>query len=221
LKGLLNQKFEDYSSGISIGKKLEDIIIDRIENGPTQEYLNYYHRINEELREVVEKISTELKETGLNSLAIPPTVASSSLEKKKDQPGLRYDLSHKMVATRAGLGWIGKTDLFISKKFGPRLRLTSILVKEEIPLCGRPIEKSRCGKCNVCVEKCPAGAATGELWNINLDRDIFFNVFKCSDNCSSITKRLLNADERICGICVSVCPIGRKNKLMNNALYGI
>ena len=33
----------------------------------------------------------------------------------KSLPNLRYDISHKMVATRAGLGWIGKTDLFVSK----------------------------------------------------------------------------------------------------------
>jgi epoxyqueuosine reductase QueG len=115
-----------------------------------------------------------------------------------------------MVATRAGLGWIGKTDLLISKKFGPRLRLVTILLDRDPGTTAVPIDKSKCGKCNICVEKCPAQAANGMLWNIKVHRDLFFNAFKCREKCGELARQKLNVDERICGLCVSVCPIGRK-----------
>jgi epoxyqueuosine reductase QueG len=117
-----------------------------------------------------------------------------------------------MVATRAGLGWIGKTDLFISKKIGPRLRLVSILVKSALIAKSKPVDKSRCGTCNLCVEICPAKAANGLFWNINVKREDFFDPWKCRKQCAEFGKTKLGLDVRICGMCVAVCPVGQKKK---------
>lgn len=116
-----------------------------------------------------------------------------------------------MVATRAGLGWIGKTDLFISKEFGPRFRLISLLINQRPDKHVDPINKSRCGTCTICVDKCPAQAANGLLWNTETHRDTFFNAHKCRDKCGELAKQRLNVDKRICGLCISVCPIGKRN----------
>jgi epoxyqueuosine reductase QueG len=113
-----------------------------------------------------------------------------------------------MVATRAGMGWIGKTDLFISKQYGPRLRLVSILIKTPVSPKSKPINKSRCGSCNICIEKCPAKAANGLLWNINVKREEFFDAWKCRRQCAEFGSTRFNMDVRICGICVAVCPVG-------------
>ena len=51
----------------------------------------------------------DLLKIGIDSVAIKPTSAINSKAAKLHYPTLTYDLSHKMVATRAGLGWIGKT----------------------------------------------------------------------------------------------------------------
>jgi epoxyqueuosine reductase QueG len=211
LNGLIAIKYRDYQYGISIGKRLDDKIIDPIVNGPTLAYYEYYNQINNELAEKAIEIKNELQKININALIIKPTVSTSSDEFKDYLKNLTADISHKMVATRAGLGWIGKTDLFISKRFGPRLRLVSILVDKKPDHDFNPINESRCGKCNICVEKCPAQAATGELWNINVHRDTFFDAHKCREKCGQLAKERLNVDKRICGICVSVCPIGTKN----------
>lgn len=205
LKGLLNKEFNKYSCGISIGKKLDDKIVDAIANGPTLEYYDHYHNINRELDEISTQITKGLKCHGINCLNIVPTISTTGDELKD----LRYKISHKMIATRAGLGWIGKSDLFISKKFGSRLRLVSILLEKPIEIFAKTIDKSRCGNCNICVDKCPAKAANGKLWNIHIDRDEFFNAHKCREKCAELAKIYLNKDIRICGICVSVCPIGK------------
>jgi epoxyqueuosine reductase len=215
LHGLLAAKFNGFSYGISIGMRLNDDILDRVKDGPTREYLNHYTEINHHLLAISEKIAFNLNDIGINAYVIKPTVTATPAAFDLGMPTLRYDISHKMVATRAGLGWIGKTDLFISKKFGARLRLTSILIDRKITPKSKPIDKSRCGNCSICVEKCPAQAATDQLWDINTDRDLFFDAFKCREKCSEFGRTHLKTDKRICGICVAVCPIGRENNPEN------
>ena len=210
LRGLLHPKFSNYIFGISIGKKLDDSILDKLIDGPTLEYYEHYNNINKELAELTNKIQKDLHNIKINSILIKPTISLGSSDNRKYLKSLSYDISHKMVATRAGLGWIGKTDLLISKKFGPRLRLVTILLDHDPGVTAIPIDKSNCGKCNICVIKCPAQAANGMLWSIRTHRDLFFNAFKCRDKCGELAKQRLNVDERICGLCVSVCPIGKK-----------
>ncbi len=205
LSGLLDKKFDGFSYGISIGRKLDVNIIDGIKDAPTLEYLHHYDEINKQLKVASEQIACDLQKFGISALVIVPTNPVNY----QYTSTLRYEISHKMVATRAGLGWIGKTDLFISKEFGARLRFVSILIDKEINPEEKPIHKSKCGKCTICVKKCPAKAATGQLWDINTDRDVFFDAFKCREKCSELAGVHLKVDRRICGICVAVCPIGR------------
>jgi epoxyqueuosine reductase QueG len=209
LKGLLISEFNQYPYGISIGRRLDNNIVDAIKNGPTLEYYNHYKEINAELNDLSTNICEELKKEKINCINIVPTVPTTSDEFKPYLKTLRYKVSHKMVATRSGLGWIGKTDLFISKDFGARVRLVSILMDTPVKITASSIDKSKCGKCDACVKKCPAQAANGTLWNINTDRDVFFDAHKCREKCGELAKLLLNKDSRICGICVSVCPIGK------------
>jgi len=210
MTGLINQKFKGSNFGISIGRQLNSQIIDSIIHGPTKEYYAHYAQINEDLKQLTVRISKDLNNNGIESINIEPTVNNSELDTTYSKT-LRTDLSHKMVATRAGLGWIGKTDLFVSKKFGPRLRLVSILISTPVKSKSRPIEKSRCGKCSLCVDICPANAANGKLWDVTVEREDFFDPWKCRKQCAEFGKQKLGLDVRICGMCVAVCPIGQKS----------
>lgn len=203
--------YANYRYAISIGQKLEDEIINDIKIGPTKEYNALYQKVNYELSNTINLISRSLDNTGINNLPIQPTVDDKDLEESYFDT-LRMPFSHKFAATRAGIGWIGKTDLLITKKFGPRVRLATILFNsDEFEIWdANPINESQCGNCSICVNSCPAGAANGEMWNINIDRDEFYDAFKCRSKCRELTKLLLDIDNSICGICVSVCPIGRK-----------
>lgn len=210
LTGLLQKKFIGFNYGISIGRKLDYEIVDRVIKGPTQEYYSHYRQINKDLTILIKKISADLNKNDIETLNIDPTVSTSELDSIYFKT-LRTDLSHKMVATRAGLGWIGKTDLFISKEFGPRLRLVSILLKTPLKSKLKVVDTSCCGTCSICVDICPAKAANGKLWNITVDREEFFDPWKCRDQCAEFGRIRLGIDARICGICVAACPIGQKN----------
>jgi epoxyqueuosine reductase len=210
LSGLLNRKYADYSYAISIGKKLNDAIINELEgSGPTKKYYDHYREINKELEELLNNISAKLKAINIDSVIIRPTFEDSELDDAYFKT-LITDFSHKMAATRAGLGWIGKTDLFVSEKYGPRLRLATVLTNAELPASMSPCDESRCGSCDICVAKCPAKAANGISWNIGTERNSFFDAFKCRDKCRELAKNNLDVNVSICGICVSVCPIGKR-----------
>jgi epoxyqueuosine reductase QueG len=210
LSGLLNERFEGFTHGIIIGKRLDDDIIDSIKTGPTPEYWKMYNDTNIYLSGLVTGLAAKINKMGVRGLAILPT--SSRVDRSPDYARtLRHDFSHKMVGTRAGLGWIGKSDLFVSRKFGPRLRLASILVDYPLVPLDPPIDKSRCGKCNVCVEACPAGAISGKLWDTKVDRDEYYDAFKCQKKAMELSRAATGQDDHeICGICISVCPLGRK-----------
>lgn len=212
LNGLLANGSDEYQFGISIGKKLDDKIIDSICNGPTSEYQQHYNLINDQLIQVARNIKKELKNVKIDSIVVEPTISKNPEELNKYFKTLTADVSHKMVATRAGLGWIGKTDLFISNDFGPRLRLISLLINQKPEQISAPVEKSKCGKCKVCVIKCPAQAANGLLWDIHTHRDKFFDAQKCKQKCSELSKQRLKKDQLLCALCVSVCPMGKKKK---------
>lgn len=211
LTGLIDKKFDGYNYGISVGLKLDKEIVDNIIDGPTRKYYDHYRHINEKLAFLTQRISGDLNKNNIETINIEPTIPSDMRDSHYFKT-LRAEISHKMVATRAGLGWIGKTDLFISDKFGPRLRLVSILLKNKVTPESEPIDKSRCGRCNICVDICPAKAANGILWDITTERAKFFDAWKCRKQCVEFGKKRFGFDARVCGICVSACPIGQKQE---------
>ena len=209
LSGLLHPKWDEYSYGISLIRKLDDSIIDNIKNGPTMEYHHHYNDINNELDKKTVEIISLLKINSIRAVKVKPTVEESDLDGNYKRT-LRYPFSHKMVATRAGLGWIGKTDLLVTDRFGPRIRLASVLVSSRISVTGKPINESLCGECNLCVINCPAQAATGKLWNDTIDRDEFYDPFRCRNFCRKISEEEIRKEISLCGICISVCPKGKR-----------
>ncbi|MEI7615432.1 MAG: 4Fe-4S double cluster binding domain-containing protein [Actinomycetota bacterium] len=215
IKELLIGDLSDYKYCIVIGKKLDSTIIDTVKNGPTFEYLELYNRVNAELNQIGLELSGYLHSKKIPNKLIKPTGISKDV-KNYNPRTLTYYFSHKMAATRAGLGWIGKTDLMVTKKFGPRVRFVSVLLKDHIQKNGIPIEKivvpiikSSCGSCSICIELCPAKAGNGKEWDINTDRDSFFNAYSCMEKCRELSFKNLGKNETICGICVEACPIGK------------
>jgi epoxyqueuosine reductase QueG len=211
LNGLLEDSLKQLPYGIAIGKRLDDGILDAIVGGPTMEYYQHYHETNRQLTQLSEKIARDLNREGIESLCMEPTIPTDKLDTEYYRT-LRAKLSHKMVATRAGLGWIGKTDLFVSRILGTRLRLVSILTSTPLEAENSHVDKSRCGTCRICVDACPAKAANGLLWDITIEREQFFDAHKCREMCRRFGEERLGKDARVCGICVSVCPLGAIRK---------
>lgn len=184
---------------VSIGVALNPSVVAEIRNGPTAKYYSEYCRVNALLWRLAKHCANLI--TGCGYHAIP-----------KEPTGVGIDtgtqstvLPHKTVATRAGLGWIGKSALLITQEYGSALRITTVLTDAELQTAS-PVNDSFCGDCVSCVESCPGRAASGKDWNINSRRDSFFDAFACAEAAREQALAQIGIDDSICGICISVCP---------------
>ena len=95
--------------------------------------------------------------------------------------------------------------MFLSEKYGSRIRLATVLT--DMPLVvTRPIIENGCGDCTVCMRACPAGAIYGELPKTNGERN--FDAEKCSKYMKEHFQDIGRGS--VCGVCIKVCP---KNNL--------
>ena len=93
---------------------------------------------------------------------------------------------HKTAATAAGLGWIGKTALFVSPEFGPAVRLATVFTDLDLP-AGEPVTEGRCGDCTDCVDACPAGCGRDVAWRAGMRRDELFDASACRHHMTQYT----------------------------------
>lgn len=195
--------FQKLSFGISVGIKLDDEIIESIENKPTVEYADLYRKVNKDLDLIAENVRKYIEGKGFIAYVVPAS-------KIVDDKNLKGEISHKTIARIAGIGWQGKSLLIINPEFGPRFRMVTILTDMQLEP-DKPI-KNKCSNCNICKVSCPAGAIKGVKL---LDRDYYENreeavdVKKCFEKlCEFNLMDCINAT--VCGVCVKVCPWGRK-----------
>jgi epoxyqueuosine reductase QueG len=190
-----------YPFGISIVLAYPGDVIKNISDSPTMDYYNEYHRLNNILDSLANLCADYIKEQGYH--AYPQTVSST-----KEYGIYRTIMPHKTVAVNAGLGWIGKSALFITGPYGSAVRLTSVLT--DAPLeCNKPMLLPKCGGCSRCVEACPGKAISGRIWSPGLEREDFFDAMACRKKARELADRHLDKKITLCGKCIEVCPYTR------------
>lgn len=124
----------------------------------------------------------------------------------QDEETLSSCFAHKTAATLAGLGWVGKNDLLVTRAAGPLLE-TAVVLCAEGPSAGEPVTRSMCGSCSACVEACPAGALRGGTWEPGTGRDTLIDAFACDRYRRSFIGEL--GRKHACGLCAVACPVTR------------
>lgn len=156
-----------------------------------------------EARERLDEVLVELEKLFQKesiSYYIPPVAQT-------DEKELKAPFSFKYSAVNAGLGWIGKNDVLITKEYGPRIRLSAILIDYNVS-CGTPITESLCpDACNRCVDICPYHALSGKQWNISMERSELIDFHKCNKKRSLLIEKL--GRKNSCGLCMVICPYGK------------
>lgn len=125
---------------------------------------------------------------------------------QRDEKELLAPFSFKYAAVRAGIGWIGKNDVVITERYGPRVRLSAVLI--DAPLTyGEPVMESRCpDDCVRCVEACPCKALYGVKWDAARLRSELIDYHRCNQMRSAYIQRL--GRKNACGRCLAACPFG-------------
>ncbi|MGI6604462.1 MAG: epoxyqueuosine reductase [Firmicutes bacterium] len=202
LTGLVPKPYQELTRGISLAVKLSDVIVDELLIGPTLTYYQHYETVNQLLDQIAHRLSRELEKRGARALPVP----SSQVV---DTENLRGLFQHKTAATRAGLGWIGRSALLVTPEFGPRVRLATVITDLPLPV-GEPIVESRCGECHACLDACPGGAVVGEKWALGKAREEIYNARRCLDWKAEHYRHI--AGGKVCGVCVRVCPWGKSGR---------
>ncbi len=183
--------------GVCIGMALAPRIVADIENGPTTAYAAEYDRVNALLQRLADEGAAFLESRGHHAVALRATLA------RLDPANLATPLPHKTVATRAGMGWIGKCELLVNATYGTAIRYITVLTDAPLPL-GTPVESCHCGPCTACVDVCPAEAASGRAWEPGLKREDFFDAVACYEE--AVRQGAKAGGRIICGICIAACP---------------
>ncbi len=183
---------------VTIAVKLPDAILKTIADKPTIEYFHEYRSANALLDSMAFKLSRFIEKKGYNAF---PIGASQSMP----NDSYRGIFSHKEGARKSGLGFIGKNCLLITKEYGSKVRLISVLTDMELT-SERPIIENGCGDCEICKKACPGGAISGISYNPSLTREDFFSAEKCSHNMKNYKDIGRGA---VCGICIKVCPYNK------------
>ncbi|MGE5627896.1 MAG: epoxyqueuosine reductase [Solirubrobacterales bacterium] len=89
-------------------------------------------------------------------------------------------LPHKKIAMMAGLGWIGKSNLLVTRKYGSAICMSSVLTNIPVSAENKGLIMPECGECTICQDNCPSGAIKGTIWEIGMDRSLIVDVNKCS-----------------------------------------
>ena len=182
---------------ISYTIPLSNAIIDQIDLSPTHTYFHHYRSVNALIDHLSLRVGRLLAKEGFKYVPIP---ASQSVN------GLQGIFSHKYAAILSGLGYVGKSGLFISTENGPRVRLGTILTDYEFKT--QDIESvCLCGDCRICVSSCPAMAITGEIWEPNQERESIIDAQACSQYMKQKFQHIGRGS--VCGICMKVCPKGK------------
>lgn len=113
-------------------------------------------------------------------------------------------------AAKAGLGWIGKNGMLISKEFGSYTFLAELVVNAELAY-DEPFTKSFCGSCTACMQACPTNAITKPCV-VDAGKCISYQTIEHRGELSGSLHGWLFG----CDICQQACPWNKKAKMVNH-----
>jgi len=195
----VQERLKSTPYAITLGIRLSDAVMNEVREGPTKNYFHHYRTVNAYLDMCALKCVIFLQREGYDAVAIPASQTTN-------EAGFAGGFQHETAANLAGLGFIGKSGLFITEGYGPRVRFATVLTNCRFP--GKELKEPQCGSCSLCARKCPCGAITGKAWTKGTSRDDIVDAALCSKHMKD--KYEMTGRGAVCGICVSVCPFGKR-----------
>lgn len=192
---------ENARSIVSIAYKLNYA---SIQNLPTTRsaYMLEHDYANKHLDRASQRLARFLEGQGFDAVAFDAG-AGFYHEAGKAPKRFAADFSHKHAATACGLGKFGLNNLVLSPRWGPRMRLVSVVTDAQLEY-DRPFEGNPCltTECEKCIEICPVHAL--DDWRGKYDPETGWGMDKrrCYDYIFTTLKG------QRCGLCIKACPVG-------------
>ncbi len=172
-------------------------IIEELLEGPSNTYLHYYRAVNTLIDDLSIRLSAMLELRGYETFPVPSSQRTGTER-------LNSIFPHRIAAYLAGIGWIGKSGCLITQRYGPRIRLGTVLTSAPLQV-DKPLDIS-CGKCNLCMQTCPAQAIKGVTFTPDTPLTERFKPELCDQYQNKVRDRF---GKRVCGLCLAACPSGK------------
>jgi epoxyqueuosine reductase len=186
-----------YPRAVSIAVIFPRAIVQELLRGPSHTYLYEYNILNVRLDDIALRLSNFLQKAGYASCPVPAS-------QRNGGDRLQSIFSHRLAARLAGLGWIGKNCCLVTPRYGPRVRLVTVLTGAPFATAS-PLARD-CGDCTACVDACPPGAIKGQPFAPDQPLSDRFNAAACTTYKDKVRDRW---GKRCCGLCLASCPVGR------------
>ena len=185
--------FPDFKYGISLVLKLPKSCIQFLIDDDYHSYWSQFHHQVAVLKEISLDTEQLIKDNGYGAFAL--TMERNEIDMEK----LLSKLPYKTLATSSGLGWIGRSALFVTKDYGSAVALSSILTDMPLEVVS-PITDSFCDECEECQKACPVDAINPTKWNSRLTREDIIDIKTCGEYVIEQYKAGLG-----CSKCLSNC----------------
>ncbi len=166
-------EFESLPYAVSLVRKLPRKAIELLMEDEFRAYWKIFHSEVDELTRIALEAEQLIKDNGHNAFAMTMKRNECDMEK------LLSKIPYKTLATSSGLGWIGRSALFVCEEYGSAVALSAILT--DMPLeVDSPITDSYCDDCEECQKACPVDAINPTKWNSRLERNDIIDIDACS-----------------------------------------
>ena len=122
----------------------------------------------------------------------------------------------KAWAAKAGLGWVGKHSLLLSKQKGSFFFVAELIVDLELEY-DLPVT-DHCGTCTACIDACPTQAIV-EPYKVDGSKCISYFTIELKDELPQEMKGKFDDWAFGCDICQDVCPWNRFSKPHDEPLF--
>lgn len=116
------------------------------------------------------------------------------------------------VASRAGLGWIGKNTCLLNQEVGSFVFISEILTTLSLEY-DRPVA-DHCGTCTRCIDACPTGALIAPR-ELDARKCISYWTIEAKTPAPVALSEKFGAHVFGCDICQDVCPWNQKSRRLN------
>jgi epoxyqueuosine reductase len=122
----------------------------------------------------------------------------------------------KELASRAGVGWIGKNTCVIHPREGSFLLLGEVLTTLDLPVDDPAVD--RCGSCTRCIDACPTGAIT-DAYQLDATRCISYLTIEHRGDIAAGMQRQMGDWIYGCDVCQDVCPWNRREATTDDPAF--
>lgn len=121
-----------------------------------------YNRLNTLFRPIITyETACFIEDRGFEAVPVypaPPECSPTAAPVAQDRPAPEVNLNVRIAAVACGAGEIGWSKVFLTRKFGPRVRLGTILTDAELAPDPLIPPGTLCNRCMRCAADCPGNA---------------------------------------------------------------